>query len=137
MMRLVFPECWRELELVPGARSELLGCIADIARWNDDMSPIRLRGLDDLFGFLFDTFCFEEGAHQWVGKLIFADEAEPMQRFIEVFWRFVQESRINDPYLDTLHEARLPDNVVERAKELCAVLRRRGVPQYVDDEESG
>ena len=135
MKVLVFPECWRDLQLVPSARSEFMGCIADVARWNDELSRVRIRGIDSLIGFLFDTYCLEEGADPWIGQLIFADEAEPLQRFIDAFWGFIQDWRTNDRYLDNLHESTLPDEVVRRAKDLDSVLRKRGTPTYVDDAE--
>lgn len=44
MKVLVFPQSWRELSLVPTARSELLAFIEDVAQWNGVLSRVRLRG---------------------------------------------------------------------------------------------
>jgi hypothetical protein len=134
MKQLIFPASWDQLELVPSARSDLIESVSDIARWNEHLSPVRLRGVDDLIGFLFDTYCLEEGADQWVGQLIFPDEAAPLQKLIEMFWAFIQDWQKDDKYLVRLHQATLPEEVVSRAKSVEAVLKRRGVPTYVEQE---
>lgn len=86
-------------------------------------------GDDDLIGCLFDGVVSRR-ARRWIGELIFADEAQALQRFIDSFVPFPDEWQAQDRHLRRLHEARLPDHVVNSAKALAGVVLWVPGPRY-------
>jgi hypothetical protein len=92
-------------------------------------------GADTVVGFLFDIHNMGEDVKHLTGELIFSDEVEPLERFIQLFDNFLNEWQDTHGTLNTLHEAILPNAVVEAAREFHEKLKERGLPQWIEDPQ--
>lgn len=127
MTEFIYPESWNRLNQAPSARAELISFIRDIVEWNDDLSYVKKNGADDLIGFFYDVYRIDKGASQWVGKLIFPDEVSHIDAFIDELSRFIRawEATTN---LSRIHQATMPQNVIDRARKVVRKLEEQGVP---------
>ncbi len=130
MGKFVYPDSWKKLSLVPGARSDLIGFVREVAEWNDKNSHIKKHGADDLIGFFYDTYGANEGARYLVGQIIFADEAECFDRFFREFDQFLREWERSEQNLNRFHEATLTERVTEEAEKLLHKLEERGIAEW-------
>ena len=130
MGEFVYPNAWWELSQVPSARSELLSFVRDVVQWNDDDSHVKKNGADDLLGFLYDYYCVNEGSNHLVGQLIFPDELNEFEGFIEAFDKFLSEWRKRGKDMARLHEADMPHQVIKSANTLLHKLEERGIPEW-------
>jgi len=127
MGKFLYPESWSGLSLAPSARSELIGYVGYVARWNEKASRVKTNGADNIIGFFYDTYQAHEGACNLVGLILFSDEVDYFDRFFKKFDRFVVEWERSEGNLDRLHEATIPTDVIEQAEALLRKLEERGV----------
>lgn len=81
-----------------------------------------------MLDFIFDVYEMDVGCKHLVGKLIFPNELEPLNSFMQAFDGFIQIVRQKDPSLDNLHKAHLPEEVREKAEKLYKALALSGLP---------
>ena len=121
--------------MVPSARFELMQHILEISNWNSIHSAIRKDGASGFLEFLFDQYQLDDDVSSAVGKLIFEDELQSLEKFISNLDWFVGEWLQGQSDLDDLYKAVIPESVEDSAKQLYNKLMERGAPVYIADND--
>ena len=129
MSYFTYPESWRDLQIVPSARWELIKIVEDVSNWNTENSAVKGSGSDSIIDFLFNVYEMDKDTDKLVNIMIFSNELPYLKEFISQFDQFVNEWAVNYGSLNSLHEAILPSSVTEAAHSLYMKLKERGLPK--------
>lgn len=129
--KIPLPSEWSELTAA-GTRFGIMYELYSIVNWHDPRYRHRLDTyVKDFSDTFFDDYPMADNPESMIGQSLYEDEIEEVKKFVKSMESFFHQIDVSKIYYKLIHrnDIIIPDIVIEYARDLYELMKKKGDPE--------